>query len=50
MPAAGSVSAQVLTFPYHLVAIPKAEVKDVKFEKDAKSAPPTGALQHSNLF
>lgn len=33
MPGASSVSAQILTFPYHLVAIPKAEVKDVKFEK-----------------
>jgi PrcB C-terminal len=36
MPAAGSVSAQILTFPFHLVAIPKADVKDVKFEKIAK--------------
>jgi hypothetical protein len=27
------VSAQILTFPFHLVAIPKADVKDVKFEK-----------------
>jgi len=33
MPASGRVSAQVLTFPYHLVAIPKAAVTDVKFEK-----------------
>jgi len=33
MPSSGSVSAQVLTFPYHLVAIPKAAVTDVKFEK-----------------
>jgi hypothetical protein len=32
-PSAGVVTAQILTFPYHLVAIPKAEVKDVKFEK-----------------
>ena len=32
-PAPGRVAAQVLTFPYHLVAIPKATVKDVKFEK-----------------
>jgi len=32
-PPAGSVSAQILTFPYHLVAIPRADVKDVKFEK-----------------
>ena len=36
MPNAGSVSAQILTFPYHLVAIPKAAVTDVKFEKDAR--------------
>jgi hypothetical protein len=33
MPAASSVSAQILTFPYHLVAIPKATVTDVRFEK-----------------
>jgi len=32
-PVAGTVSAQILTFPYHLVAIPRADVKDVKFEK-----------------
>jgi hypothetical protein len=32
-PSAGSVSAQILTFPYHLVAIPRADVKNVKFEK-----------------
>ncbi len=32
-PTAGTVSAQILTFPYHLVAIPKADVKNVKFEK-----------------
>jgi hypothetical protein len=36
MPGPGTVSAQILTFPYHLVAIPRADVKDVKFEKDAK--------------
>jgi hypothetical protein len=35
-PAAGAVSAQILTFPYHIVAIAKADVKDVKFQKDAK--------------
>ena len=35
-PGAGNVSAQVLTFPYHLAAIPKAAVTDVKFEKVAK--------------
>ena len=34
MPGPGTVSAQILTFPYHLVAIPRADVKDVKFEKD----------------
>ncbi|MCU1385454.1 MAG: hypothetical protein JWL71_4151 [Acidobacteria bacterium] len=33
-PAVGAVSAQILTFPYHIVAITKADVKDVKFEKD----------------
>ena len=33
MPAAGGVSAQILTFPYHLVAIPKAVVTAVKFDK-----------------
>jgi PrcB C-terminal len=33
MPGPGTVSAQILTFPYHLVAIPKADVKDVRFEK-----------------
>jgi protease stability complex PrcB-like protein len=33
-PAVGSVSAQILTFPYHIVAIRKADVKDFKFEKD----------------
>ena len=35
-PGPGSVSAQILTFPFHLVAIPKAAVTDVKFEKVAK--------------
>jgi hypothetical protein len=35
-PAPGRVAAQVLTFPYHIVAIPKATVKDVKFEKVLK--------------
>jgi hypothetical protein len=33
-PAAGAVSAQILTFPYHVVAISKAAVTDVKFQKD----------------
>lgn len=32
-PKPGAMTAQVLTFPYHIVAIPKAEVRDVKFEK-----------------
>ena len=36
MPGSGGVSAQILTFPYHLVAIAKADVKDVKFQKDDK--------------
>ena len=36
VPAPGRVSAQILTFPYHLVAIPKAAVTDVKFEKAEK--------------
>ena len=35
-PAPGRVAAQVLTFPFHLVAIPKAAVTDVKFEKVLK--------------
>jgi hypothetical protein len=33
IPPAGAVTAQILTFPYHLVAIPKAAVTDVKFEQ-----------------
>jgi PrcB C-terminal len=33
VPARDAVTAQVLTSPYHLVAIPKAAVTDVKFEK-----------------
>jgi len=32
-PPAGGVTAQVLTFPFHIVAIPRADVRDVKFEK-----------------
>ena len=36
MPSAGGVTAQILTFPFHLVAIPKADVKDAKFEKEAR--------------
>jgi hypothetical protein len=33
VPGAGAISAQILTFPYHLVAIPKAAVTTVTFEK-----------------
>ncbi|MGH9139616.1 MAG: protease complex subunit PrcB family protein [Vicinamibacterales bacterium] len=33
IPAPGRVAAQVLTFPFDLVSIPKATVTDVKFEK-----------------
>jgi hypothetical protein len=33
MPAPRTMAAQVLTFPYHIVAIPKAAVTGVKFEK-----------------
>jgi hypothetical protein len=33
IPAQGAITAQILTFPYHLVAIPRSDVKDVKFEK-----------------
>ena len=32
-PKAGMMTAQILTSPFHLVAIPKADVRDVKFEK-----------------
>ncbi|HZT78489.1 MAG TPA: protease complex subunit PrcB family protein [Vicinamibacterales bacterium] len=32
-PSAGGVTAQVLTFPYHIIAIPKASATNVKFEK-----------------
>jgi hypothetical protein len=32
-PAPGLLSAQVLTFPYHIVAIPKATAANVTFEK-----------------
>ena len=32
-PPAGAIAAQVITFPYELVAIPKSSAKDVKFEK-----------------
>lgn len=33
VPSRDTLTAQILTFPYHLVAIPKATVTDVKFEK-----------------
>jgi PrcB C-terminal len=33
IPPRDAITAQVLTTPYHLVAIPKAAVTDVKFEK-----------------
>jgi len=33
IPPRDAVTAQILTAPYHLVAIPKAAVTDVKFEK-----------------
>jgi hypothetical protein len=32
-PAAGRIRAQVITFPYHLVAVPKSAAKDVRFER-----------------
>jgi hypothetical protein len=32
-PASGGVTAQVLTFPYHIVAVPKVTTTNVKFEK-----------------
>jgi len=35
-PPPDAITAQILTFPYHLVAIAKADVKDVKFEKVEK--------------
>jgi hypothetical protein len=34
VPGPGAITAQILTFPYHLVVIPKADVTNVKFEKD----------------
>ena len=33
IPSRDAVTAQILTFPYHLVAIPKATVTETKFEK-----------------
>lgn len=35
MPPRDAMTAQVLTFPFHLVAIPKSDAKGVKFEKTA---------------
>jgi hypothetical protein len=32
-PAPGGVAAQILTSPYHIVAVPKASATDVKFER-----------------
>jgi PrcB C-terminal len=32
-PAPGALAAQVLTSPYHIVAIPKGSTTDVKFER-----------------
>ncbi len=32
-PPADAISAQVITYPYHIVAIPKSAATDVKFEK-----------------
>lgn len=31
-PTPGAITAQVITFPYHLAAVPKSTAKDVKFE------------------
>jgi PrcB C-terminal len=32
-PAAGAITAQVITFPYHIVAIPKVTATNVRFER-----------------
>jgi hypothetical protein len=32
-PPSGAITAQVITFPYHLAAVPKSSAKDVTFEK-----------------
>ena len=32
-PPPGAITAQVLTFPFHIVAIPKVTAADVRFEK-----------------
>jgi hypothetical protein len=36
MPKPGSMTAQIITSPYHIVGIPTASVTDVKFEKVVK--------------
>ena len=36
-PAADSVAAQVLTSPYHIVAVPRGSTTDVKFERVTSS-------------
>jgi hypothetical protein len=33
MPSRDAITAQTLTFPYHLVALPKAPVAEAKFDK-----------------
>jgi hypothetical protein len=33
IPSRGAITAQILTFPYHLVAIPKVTVTETKFDK-----------------
>ena len=35
-PGSDVVAAQIITFPYHIVAIPRADVKDVRFDKVAQ--------------
>ncbi len=32
-PPSGAITASVITFPYHIVAMPKSEIRNVKFEK-----------------
>ena len=32
-PAPGAITAQVITFPYHIIAIPKSTATQIKFEK-----------------
>jgi hypothetical protein len=32
-PPRGAITAQILTFPYHIVAIPKTSATQIKFEK-----------------